>query len=65
MIVEGLFSDSVFFFLLGWGDVGGGGGLKESGEKKPENSGLLRVKPCGENVQLDSAWPWSWTLSDS
>lgn len=40
-------------------------GLKESGEKKPENSGLLRVKPRGENVQLDSAWPWSWTLSDS
>lgn len=58
MIVEGLFSDSVFF-LLGWG------GLKESGEKKPENSGLLRVKPHRENVQLDSAWPWSWTLSDS
>lgn len=46
-----------------WGE--GGGGLKESGEKKPENSGLLRVKPRGENVQLDSAWPWSWTLSDS
>lgn len=61
MIVEGLFSDSVFFSL----GVGGGGGLKESGEKKPENSGLLRVKPRGENVQLDSAWPWSWTLSDS
>lgn len=64
MIVEGLFSDSVFFFFWG-GGMWGEGGLKESGEKKPENSGLLRVKPCGENVQLDSAWPWSWTLSDS
>lgn len=62
MIVEGLFSDSVFF---SFGVGGCGGGLKESGEKKPENSGLLRVKPRGENVQLDSAWPWSWTLSDS
>lgn len=61
MIVEGLFSDCFFFF----GGGGRGGGLKESGEKKPENSGLLRVKPRGENVQLDSAWPWSWTLSDS